>query len=144
MDQSKLKQLAAEVDRRQIKLIQGSGAGDGEQRLEGLQLEDGVQVELLALKQALQNKNVEVVLLAELKKETEVQLVDLGQVLNVNGLEAVQAVKTAQIDLDGTVFDWLGWGGKGHGGQGGGEDGGELHDDYWFWLQKNELRRNTK
>lgn len=127
LDESKLKQLTAEVDGRQIELVQSPRVGDGEQCLEGLQLKDGVEVELLALEESLQSKDVEIVLLTELEEETEVQVVDLGQILNVNSLEAVQAVETTQINLDGTVLNLLGWSGKGDGGQSGGEDGGELH-----------------
>jgi len=116
----------AQVEAREVESVEDTNLSEGQEGLELLELQDGVQVEVVALEQVLEAVDVEVVDVAELSKEGQVEAVDGGQVLDVNGVEAVQVVEPGEVDI-AAGLDLLGGSSEGHSGEGRDEEAGGLH-----------------
>jgi len=129
VDQAELEELLLQVDGGEIKAVQGTGSGNGEQSLELLEQENALQVKARALEERVEGIDVQALVLAEAEEELEVEGVDLGQILDINGAEALQVVEAGEVDGGGALLNRLGWGSSGHGGQSGDDDTGELHFD---------------
>lgn len=89
-----------------------------------LQLEQGVEVEVLGGEEALERGEVEVVDLAELAKVLEVEVVEGEEVVEVEVLEALEVVQEVQVNVGAGLVGSGGWRGSG-----GVDEGGEGRED---------------
>lgn len=121
VNETKLQGL--EVQAGQVKGVEDAELAELEQGLELLELQEGVDVKVVALEETLEGKGVEVVLDSQGVEELQVQGVDDVQVVDVQGVELLQVVELR--DVQRTAL--LGGSGGGDSGEGTGEDGRELH-----------------
>lgn len=119
---------ATELETREIEAVEDTNLAEGQEGLELLELQDGVEVEDVVLEQTREGVDVEVVDLAELSEELEVEAVDGSQVLDVQGVERAKVVELREVD-NATALNLLSRSSNGHGGEGRDEEAGGLHFD---------------
>ena len=128
VEETKLELL--ELETAQIEAIEDTELVDLEEGVQLLELEERGEVKALLLEQTLELEDVEVVDLGKVAKETELQGVDVEQVVQVDLLEALEAIQGVDVKGERALVDLGGDGsrsGGSEGGQGRDEDGEGLH-----------------
>lgn len=130
----------AELQVTEVEVVEDTGLADEQQGVEGLELEEGVDVEDLGVEDVLEEEDVEVVSDMKVLEELQIEGVEALEVAQVNLVEA-QVVQAAGVE-DGASVEGVGsgvdrgrlsdGGGDGSGGKEAGEDGRELHGDGLF------------
>jgi len=122
-----------EVEAGQVEAVEQTELLELEDHLQLLELEERLEVERVALEQALEGQDVEVVDGAKGLEQLEVERVDVEQVVQVLRLESAQVVELRQVE----VGPLLSGGSSGEAGQGSNEDSGGLHFDWWCVVEKD-------
>lgn len=125
VDQAKVE--ATELETSKVEAVEETRTSDLEDGVELLDLEEGVDVKLLLVEQALELEQVQVVLETEVAEELEVQGVDVEQVVQVDLVETVEVVEEGEVESSALLNFGAGGGSGDQGGQGGDDHGRELH-----------------
>lgn len=136
VEETKLELL--ELETGQIEAVENTELVDLEEGVQLLELKKGSEVKVLLLEEALELKDVQVVDVGEVAKEADLEGVDVEQIVEVDLLEALEAIEGVDVKGEGAGFDLGGdgsrsgsgsRGGGSEGGQGRNEDGEDLHFD---------------
>ena len=139
----------------EVEAVENAELADLQEGVQGLELQQAVEVEDLVLEEALELQHVEVVDLSEAAQQVQLQRVDVEQVVEVDLLEAAEVVDQTEVEGDGALIDDLtgrplgdvgrcgrgdGRGGGSEGGQSRDDDGEELHfDEVDVWNERERL-----
>lgn len=121
VDEAELQGL--EVQAGEVEGVEDTELAELDEGLKLLELQNGVDVEGLALEETLKSEGVEVVLDSQGLEDLQVQGVDAVQVVDVQRVELLQVVELGDVQLSAL----LGGSGGGDSGESTGEDGRELH-----------------